>query len=325
MDKILVTGAAGFIGSHLSRTLLKNGHTVIGIDNFDPFYSREIKENNIQDLLSNPNFHFHELDICNFFSLINELKQDQPDVVVHLAAKAGVLKSITDTESYLTNNISGTHNLLEWMRLGNINKLVFASSSSVYGDSNEVPFRENDNTDKPLTPYATTKKACELLNYNYHYIHKMDIINLRFFTVYGPAQRPDLAIHKFLKLIAKDEPVKVYGAGDSARDYTYIGDTVQGIIQSIEYIKSHTKVYEIINLGNNHPVPLLELVKSIYKVCDKPENFIHVEEQLGDMKITCADISKAKNLLGYNPETPIQKGLQLFAEWFNQLPKERKI
>jgi nucleoside-diphosphate-sugar epimerase len=318
MNKILVTGAAGFIGSHLCRALLKNGNQVIGLDNFDPFYSREVKENNIKDLLQNPSFTFYELDICNFFALLNELKHEKPNIVVHLAAKAGVLKSISDTESYLTNNISGTHNLLEWMRLNEINKFIFASSSSVYGNSNQVPFKETDNTDRPLTPYATTKKACELLNYNYHYIHKMDVINLRFFTVYGPSQRPDLAIHKFIKLIYAGEPVKIYGAGDSARDYTYIDDTVKGIIQSIHYIQNNTGVYDTFNLGNNHPVPLLELVKSMYSVCKKTENYVHVEEQLGDMKVTCADISRAKSVLGYSPSTPIQEGLKLFANWFEQ-------
>lgn len=318
MTKVLVTGAAGFIGSHLCRTLLSRGYSVLGIDNFDPFYSRDIKEKNIKDILAHPSFQFRELDICNFFALINELEIFTPDVVVHLAAKAGVLKSISDTESYLTNNISGTHNILEWMRLKKVKKLVFASSSSVYGNSTPIPFHESAITDRPLTPYATTKKSCELLNYNSHYIHKLDVINLRFFTVYGPSQRPDLAIHKFMKLIWNGEPVKIYGAGDSARDYTYIDDTVNGIILSIDYILKHHSIFEVINLGNNHPVSLLELVKLLYSVAGKPENYIHVEEQLGDMKITCADISQAQKLLGYSPTTPIQTGLQKFMDWFIQ-------
>lgn len=316
MNKILVTGAAGFIGSHLSASLLNQGYEVIGLDNFDPFYSRDIKEKNLAPLLAHPGFRFLELDICNFFALINELKGSKPDVVVHLAAKAGVLKSITDTESYLSNNISGTHNLLEWMRLEGCNKLVFASSSSVYGNNTPLPFQEDAFTDRPLTPYATTKKACELLNYNYHYIHKLDVINLRFFTVYGPAQRPDLAIHKFMKLIWNGEPVKIYGKGDSARDYTYIDDTVQGVIRAIEYIRTHSDIFEVINLGNNHPVPLLDLVRMLYAVLGKKENYQHTEEQLGDMKITCADISRAKSLLGYDPATPIETGLEKFARWF---------
>lgn len=316
MTKILVTGAAGFIGSHLSASLLNQGYEVIGLDNFDPFYSRDIKEKNLAPLMAYPGFRFHKLDICNFFALINELKGAKPDVVVHLAAKAGVLNSITDTESYLSNNISGTHNMLEWMRLEGCNKLVFASSSSVYGNNTPLPFREDAFTDRPLTPYATTKKACELLNYNYHYIHKLDVINLRFFTVYGPAQRPDLAIHKFMKLIWNGHPVKIYGKGDSARDYTYIEDTVQGVIRSIEYIRSHSDIFEVLNLGNNHPVPLLDLVRMLYAVLGKEENYQHTEEQLGDMKITCADITRAKTLLGYNPATPIETGLEKFARWF---------
>lgn len=316
MMKVLVTGAAGFIGSHLCRALLNKGYNVVGIDNFDPFYSREIKEKNIKDILTHPSFQFFELDICNFFALINELDFYTPDVVVHLAAKAGVLKSISDTESYLTNNISGTHNILEWMRLKKVHKLIFASSSSVYGNSTPLPFSESAITDRPLTPYATTKKACELLNYNSHYIHQLDVINLRFFTVYGPSQRPDLAIHKFMKLIWNGEPVKIYGAGDSARDYTYIEDTVNGIILSIDYILKHNSVFEVINLGNNHPVTLLDLVKLLYQVAGKTENYIHTEEQLGDMKITCADISHAQKLLGYSPTTPIHIGLQKFMDWF---------
>lgn len=319
MSEILVTGAAGFIGSHLCRTLLDKGYKVTGIDNYDPFYSRDIKENNLTALKHHPDFTFYELDICNFYALLDVLKHCKPAAVVHLAAKAGVLKSITDTDTYITNNISGTRNILEWMRLSQIKKLVFASSSSVYGNNNPVPFSENAFTDLPLTPYATTKKTCEMLNYNYHYIHGFDILNLRFFTVYGPAQRPDLAIHKFTKLIWKDEPVRIYGVGDSARDYTYIDDTVDGILKSLTYILNHDSVYEILNLGNNHPVPLMELVKLLYKLMEKPENFIHTEEQLGDMKITCADIQKAQELIGYQPLTPIETGLTRFVEWFKSV------
>jgi len=314
--KILSTGVAGFIGSHTAKALLERGYAVTGLDNFDPFYDRRIKESNLKNLISHTDFTFHECDLRNYHHLIDILQNDIPDVVLHLAAKAGVLKSISDTETYIQNNIAGTHNILEWMRLHQVKKLVFASSSSVYGNHNEIPFKETANTDFPLTPYATTKKTCELLNYNYHYIHNFDIVNLRFFTVYGPGQRPDLAIHKFTKLIWNKEVVKIYGAGDTARDYTYIDDIVDGIIKSIEYVSQHTPIYETFNLGNHNPVKLLTLVQLLYKTMNMPVNYEHTEEQLGDMRITCADIQKAQSVLGYHPGTSIEEGIQKFISWY---------
>jgi len=314
--KILITGVAGFIGSHTARALLNEGHSVIGIDNFDPFYDRGIKERNLRDLETSVHFTFFECDLRNYHQLIDILKNDIPDVVLHLAAKAGVLKSITDTETYIQNNIAGTHNILEWMRMHQVKKLVFASSSSVYGNHNSIPFSESANTDFPLTPYATTKKTCELLNYNYHYIHNFDIVNLRFFTVYGPGQRPDLAIHKFTKSIWNHEPIKIYGVGDTARDYTYIDDIVDGILKSISYIFLSSNIYETFNLGNHKPIELLTLVRLLYRTMGLPENYIHTEEQLGDMRITCADIQKAQQVLGYAPHTSIESGIQKFISWF---------
>lgn len=313
---VLITGVAGFIGSHTAEALLKKGYSVTGIDNFDPFYDRSIKEKNLQYLKENKDFTFYECDLRNYHQLIDLLKDNIPDVVLHLAAKAGVLKSITDTETYIQNNIAGTHNILEWMRLNRVSKFVFASSSSVYGNHNDIPFTETANTDFPLTPYATTKKTCELLNYNYHYIHKFDIVNLRFFTVYGPRQRPDLAIHKFTKLIWNREPVKIYGTGDTSRDYTYIDDIVDGIIKSIEYVSKQSNVYETFNLGNHNPVQLLKLVQLLYKYMNLPENYQHTEEQLGDMRITWANIKKAQTVLGYHPGTSIEEGLEKFIAWY---------
>jgi UDP-glucuronate 4-epimerase len=313
MKTVLITGVAGFIGSHLSDRLLENGWRVIGIDNFDPFYSKSRKQENLHNSFKNPHFSFHEIDIRNKLQLLEI--NDKIDVVVHLAAKAGVLPSIQDPQEYISTNISGTFNVLELMKERGIKKLVFSSSSSVYGNNKKIPFCESDIADEPISPYAFTKRACELMNYNYFHLYKIDILNLRFFTVYGPRQRPDLAIHKFVNLIEAGKPIQMYGDGDSARDYTYIDDTVQGVIKAMAYIEKHDDVFDIINIGNKTPVRLKDLISKIHLVMDAKENIEVLPFQQGDVDITYSDISKAQKLLDYNPSTLLEVGLRKFIQW----------
>lgn len=315
MSNILVTGCAGFIGSSLAEKLVGQGHQVTGLDNFDPFYPRAAKEANLSSLLPSNQFIFIEADITeqNAFDKIT-----QPiDLVVHLAAKTGVRPSIENAAAYIRTNVTGTNNLLQWMKSREINKLVFASSSSVYGNNEKVPFLESDNVDHPISPYAATKKACELLNYTYHHLYDFDILNLRFFTVYGPRQRPDLAIRKFVEQIKKDQPVTVYGNGQSGRDYTFIDDITDGICAAIKYVESNQGVYEIINIGNSNPVKLLDLVETIYGLLNKKPQIKFEPMQSGDVDFTFAGIEKAKNLLGYSPSTTLSDGLRKFINWLD--------
>lgn len=315
MTSILVTGCAGFIGSHLTELLLSKGYRVIGIDNFDPFYDKKIKEKNLQKYLAHPNFIFQEINIQNFDQLI--AIQDKIDVVIHLAAKAGVLPSIKQSDDYILTNILGTRNILEMMKAKSIYKMLFASSSSIYGNNKSIPFTENQLVDEPISPYAYTKKSCELMNYTYHHLHNFDIINLRFFTVFGPRQRPDLAIHKFVKLIDENKSITMYGDGSTARDYTFVSDTVQGIYNAFKYIIENRHIYEIINLGNNHPVTLENLIQSIYELMGKKPNISRLPMQAGDVDITYADISKAQKILSYSPSTTLRDGLVSFIEWYH--------
>jgi nucleoside-diphosphate-sugar epimerase len=311
---ILITGAAGFIGSHLSEKLLELGHQVIGIDNFDPFYARNTKEDNLKIALKNPLFSFHELDITSTSDF--EKWPDKIDIVVHLAAKAGVRPSIENPEVYLKTNILGTLNVLEYMRKIDCYNLVFASSSSVYGNNKKIPFEESDPADHPISPYAASKKSCELLLYNYHKLYQFNCINLRFFTVFGPRQRPDLAIHKFVKKISDNQPIEVYGQGDTARDYTYVDDTISGIVEAINRVHSNQTVFETINLGNNAPVSLNALIQKIETLLGLKAQIKHLPLQDGDVDITYSSIDKAKKLLNYNPVTPIDEGLIKFVAWY---------
>lgn len=312
--KIVITGVAGFIGSHLSEALLAKGHTVIGIDNFDDFYSKNIKDSNLKNSRKSPSFHFIQGDIAEkkTFQLIPE----KADVVVHLAARAGVRPSIERPEDYIQTNITGTFNVLEWMRETGCAKLVFASSSSVYGNNKKIPFSETDSVDWPISPYAFTKKSCELMNFNYHHLYSFDILNLRFFTVYGPRQRPDLAIHKFVKMVDRGEAVTMYGDGNTSRDYTFVFDIINGIIRSIDYVTSHKNVFEIINIGNNNPISISDLINKIHEIMGKELNVVRLPLPKGDVDITYADISKAERILGYQPATPLEKGLRDFVEWY---------
>ena len=270
-NRILLTGAAGFIGSHVAEYFIGKGFSVYGIDNFDDFYPRAIKEHNLKNMLSYPGFTFTEGDITDKATLAK--LPDNIDSVIHLAAKAGVRPSIQNPSAYIQNNITGTWNILEWMKHRKISKMVFASSSSVYGNNPKTPFSESDNVDNPISPYAFTKKSCELMNYTYHHLYNMDILNLRFFTVYGERQRPDLAIYKFIDATLEDKSITLYGDGSTARDYTYVKDIVTGVASAFDYVQAGKNIYDIINLGNNKPVKLMELVDMIYEITGKKQGF----------------------------------------------------
>jgi nucleoside-diphosphate-sugar epimerase len=312
MHKILLTGAAGFIGSHVAEVLLNQGHQVFGIDNFDDFYLRSTKEHNIIECISNPSFTFIEGNVGDVASLLSDINFD---VVIHLAAKAGVRPSIAQPEQYIDANLSQTMALLQWMKDRGMHKLVFASSSSVYGNNAKVPFAESDPVDHPISPYAFTKKAGELLTHTFHHLANMDVINLRFFTVYGERQRPDLAIHKFAKAMLNGQAITLFGNGSTSRDYTYVGDIVQGIISAMDYALSHQKVYETINLGSKNPIQLIDLVRALEEIIGLPANIQWMNMQEGDVDRTFADIQKAESLLQYSPNTSLKEGLTRFVAW----------
>ena len=314
MGTILVTGCAGFIGSHVCTLLLNNGFKVIGVDNFDPFYNRSVKEINLAKFKTHPSFVFYEIDITEGLDAVTE---KDITAVIHLAAKAGVRPSIEDPAGYIKVNITGTQKVHDFMQAQGIKKLVFASSSSVYGNNKKMPFSEDDNVDNPISPYAYTKKAGELMNYTLHHLYNIDVINLRFFTVYGPGQRPDLAIHKFVKKIANNQPLVLFGDGQTARDYTYVDDTVAGIYSALQYCLNNTGLYTTINLGNNKPVKLNELVDIIYDEMGKEKNVLYQAMQAGDVDITFADITKADKLLNYKPATGMALGIKKFIAWYN--------
>ncbi|KLI26995.1 GDP-mannose 4,6-dehydratase [Brachyspira hyodysenteriae] len=311
---ILLTGVAGFIGSNLLDELLTNkDHTVIGIDNLNDFYDPLIKQNNIKNNINNKNFIFYNIDLLNTLELKKIFENNKIDNVIHLAGYGGVRPSIENPKLYIDNNIVATLNILECMKNHKIQKLVYASSSSVYGNSKETIFKETLNVSEPISPYAMTKKACEELCYTYHKLYNIKVIALRFFTVYGKRQRPDLAISKFTKLILENNPIPVFGDGSTMRDYTYIEDIVSGIISAIEYNKTN---YEIINLGGGEPINLERMIKTIETVLEKKAIINRMEMQKGDVDKTVADITKARNLLNYNPSTSFENGIKKFVDWY---------
>lgn len=312
--KILITGAAGFIGSSLADSLLQGNSRVMGIDNFDPFYDRKIKENNIAGARRNAGYQFCEGDIRDMNFIESCFSDFKPDIIVHLAAKAGVRPSINDPKAYYDVNVSGTLNILEMMKKKKIDKMIFASSSSVYGNNEKVPFKETDNVDYPISPYAATKKAGELLCHTFHYLYGIDIFCLRFFTVYGPRQRPDLAIHKFTKAILQGEEIPLYGDGTSSRDYTYIDDIIWGIKGAINKVNG----FEIINLGESNPVSLIHLVKLLEKCTGLKANFKYLPMQQGDVIRTFADITKARSMLHYGPIIDVETGVENYVKWFKE-------
>lgn len=320
MSKILVTGGAGFIGSHVIRTLLAKGEKVVCVDNFDNFYDPKIKEGNIREFLKNKNFKLYRVDICHFDQLKKVFQENNIDLIIHLAARAGVRPSIQNPIFYSKVNIGGTINLLELTRQFQIKNFIFASSSSVYGNNKKIPFSEKDRIDKPISPYAATKRAGELVCYTYYKLYKINVLCLRLFTVYGPAGRPDMAPYKFTKLIFEGKEVPMYGDGASYRDYTFIDDIVFGILSSIDFVRSEGG-YEIFNLGNSNTVKLNYLILTIEKLLGKKAKIKRLPPQPGDVEKTYADISKAKKLLGYNPKTKIEEGMARFVKWYKENEK----
>ncbi|MBS1686549.1 MAG: GDP-mannose 4,6-dehydratase [Bacteroidetes bacterium] len=316
---ILITGVAGFIGSNLADALTgQDDIRIIGIDNFDNFYPRDTKEANLSGLLPKANFNFIEGDIRDTTVVDSILENNKIDIVIHLAAKAGVRPSMENPLNYISSNVEGTTNLLESMRRHGVYKMVFASSSSVYGENEKIPFSESDAIDRIISIYAATKLSGEKITKVYHDVYGFSIVNLRFFTVYGERQRPDLAIHKFFKSILKDEPITVYGDGSTSRDYTYVKDIVSGIIASKNYVLQHDHCYEVMNLGNNDPVKLMDLIRHIEAVTGRQARLEHKPIPTGDVPRTYADITKAQQLLGYSPTTHIAEGLKAFYQWYEK-------
>ncbi|MBI1747123.1 MAG: GDP-mannose 4,6-dehydratase [Acidobacteria bacterium] len=311
--RILITGAAGFIGSHLVEALLEARQPIIGLDNFDPFYDPAIKEKNIGGALLDANFELVRSDIRDYDSLQALFETRKIDTIIHLAARAGVRPSIKDPLIYQDVNVRGTINLLEMARLHTVRRFIFASSSSVYGDHPKTPFSESDRVDHPISPYAATKQAAELLCHTYHHLFHFDVLCLRFFTVYGPRQRPDMAIQRFAHFIRDGVEVPVFGDGQSQRDYTYIDDIVQGILGALFYT-GHG--FDIINLGESQVTSLIYLIRLLERYLQRKAHLKYQPEQPGDMRITYADISKAVRLLNYNPQTKIEDGIRRFTEWF---------
>ncbi len=336
----LVTGGSGFIGSHLIEELLKKGHFVINIDNFDNFYDYKIKiKNTLESVGLSPNFdftndkekdieilqsklvdvalyEFYYQDIRDKKGLETIFQKYKIDMVIHLAALAGVRPSIERPMEYAEVNILGSMNLWELCKDYGIKKFICASSSSVYGNNEKIPFAETDNVDRPISPYAATKKCGEILGHTYHHLYDIDMIQLRFFTVYGPRQRPDLAIHKFAKIISDGGEIPFYGDGTTARDYTFVEDIVDGITKSIVYLENHNKVYEVLNLGENQVVSLKEMLVEIETNLDRKAKLNRLPMQAGDVQKTNADITKAKKMVGYTPKTNFQNGIKKFVEWF---------
>jgi UDP-glucuronate 4-epimerase len=311
---VLVTGGAGFIGSHVVDSLLANGDAVTVLDNFDPFYDRGIKERNIAAHRTNPRWRLIEADLRDAEAL-ERLLTGSFDAIVHLAAKGGVRPSIEAPLTYQDVNVRGTHNLLEAARRLKVPHVVFASSSSVYGVNPRVPWSEEDSVLQPISPYASTKVSGELLGHVYSHLYGFRFIVLRIFTVYGPRQRPDLAIHKFANLIAAGQPVPLYGDGRTRRDYTYVGDIAAGITAALRYDQSR---YEVINLGNNATVTLLDMIRALEEALGRSATIDWQPEQPGDVPQTWANIAKARDLLGYEPRTPFTEGIRRFSEWFLQ-------
>jgi UDP-glucuronate 4-epimerase len=326
---ILVTGGAGFIGSHLAETLLEEGRRVVVLDNFNPFYDPGLKAANVSALRAAASRAGSELRVlkgdlrsrADVNRAVAAAGPAEAPTVVHLAAMAGVRPSIEQPGLYQAVNLDGTLNLLEACRDAGLKRLVFASSSSVYGNNEKVPFAESDPVDHPISPYAMTKKAGELLCHNYHHLYDISVACLRFFTVYGPRQRPDLAIHKFARLMARDRALPFFGDGTTRRDYTYITDTVQGVMGALAWLDEEAPRYDVFNLGESQTVPLSRLVELLGEALGKTPRLERLPMQPGDVVCTYADIDKARRVLGYRPRIGIEEGIARFVEWFRQTRK----
>ena len=309
--RILVTGGAGFIGSHLVEKLLSNGHDVAILDDFNDFYDPQIKRQNIASF--SRDVAIHHVDLRDSAAVRNLFHQKKFDAIAHLAARAGVRPSILHPQLYYDTNVNGTLHLLDAARVTGIERFIFASSSSVYGVSKTVPFSEDQHLTQTISPYAASKIAAEFLCSTFSHLYQMRVVALRYFTVYGPRQRPDLAIHQFTRKIYANQTIDQFGDGSTRRDYTYIDDVIQGTMAALDYDGSP---FDIFNLGESETIQLKDLIAAIDKVLGKKAKLNRLPEQLGDMPLTCADISKAKKLLGYNPATPFRDGLPRFIDWF---------
>ena len=343
MKNFLITGGAGFIGSTVAERLLNRGDKVVVVDNFNDFYdynrkirnileitgnfdkinefenfSKEEKISKLMEIVNSDNFTLVYGDIRNREGMDKVFSENSFDLVFNPAAMAGVRPSLLDPMLYEDVNVRGYMNLLELCKKYGVKKFVQASSSSVYGNNKEVPFKETAIVDFAISPYAATKKSCEVMGHVYHKLYNIDMVQLRFFTVYGPKQRPDLAIHKFTKMILEDKPIPFYGDGTTKRDYTYIDDIVDGILKSMNYLFNNENVYEIFNLGESHVVSLKEMVETIESALGKKAILDIQPMQPGDVDKTYADISKAKAMIGYDPQTNFSEGIRKFVEWYKR-------
>ena len=308
MKRILVTGACGFIGYHVCKALLKDGHYVIGLDNFNNYYSPQLKEARAKNL----EMEVFRIDICDKHLIVRLIQDHQITHIIHLAAQAGVRHSLTHPEDYASSNLDGFISLLEACRHFPTIKFIFASSSSVYGSNKKIPFQENDKTDMPTNLYGATKKANELLAYSYHHLFNISMIGLRFFTVYGPWGRPDMAYYSFTKCILEKRPIPIFNEGRLQRDFTFIDDIIEGILAALNYPAN----FEIFNLGNNHPVDLLTFIATLEKLLDKRAIRDMRPIQKTEVPITFADITKSQKLLQFSPKTNLEEGLQKFIQWY---------
>ena len=321
--KVLVTGGAGFIGSHLVERLIARGDDVIIVDSFDPFYDPAVKRRNIAGAIGSGKATLVVQDICDLAELEGANADQQVDAIVHLAAKAGVRPSLEKPIDYVRTNVEGTQVVLELARRKGIRAFVMGSSSSVYGDSTPVPFREDVSADSPISPYAATKRAAELLCHAHSILYGASIACLRLFTVYGPRQRPDLAIHKFARLMMSAQEIPVYGDGSTERDYTFVADAVEGIERALDWcIASPPGSFEIVNIGESETTSLANLVQMISKELGVAPRIRQLPHQPGDVQRTYADISRAKALIGYDPRTSMREGIHEFAEWLRAQPRD---
>ena len=309
--KYLVTGCAGFIGWKVTEFLLEAGHTVVGVDNINAAYDTQVKQWRFKQLEGTPNFEFHRSDICDRDALRGIFNTDY-DAVINLAARAGVRQSVEDPWIYVDTNVTGTLNLLELCREFEVKKFVLASTSSLYGANNPLPFSEEANTDQPLSPYAASKKGAESLCHSYHHLHGIDVTIFRFFTVYGPAGRPDMSAFRFVQWISEGRPVIVYGDGkQSSRDYTYLEDIARGVIAGLKPLK-----YEVINLGSDSPIVLIDTIRLIEELVGKKAELSHQPFHPADVLATWADIRKAEKLLGWQPQVTFREGITALVEWY---------
>ena len=318
---ILVTGAAGFIGYHLTKKILNKNNKVIGVDNINSYYDINLKKNRIKDLKKNKKFKFYKTDLAEYKKLFNIVKKNKIEIIIHLAAQAGVRYSIKNPRSYLKSNLEGFFNILEISRHNKIDHLIYASTSSVYGDTKKFPVSENDATDHPLSFYAATKKSNEVMAHSYSYIYKLPSTGVRFFTVYGPYGRPDMALFKFTKNIIKKPPIELFNKGNHFRDFTYVDDIVDGVYSLLKKQSKKTIPYQIFNIGNGNPKKLVDYLKHIENNLNRSSKIKKLPLQIGDIVKTHSNIKKLKKYTGYKPKINIKTGIAKFIEWYKDYYK----